>query len=128
MTINIDDNLSKRIISLADEYDRMLDNGANDYSDIGDDCINVVCDLSDLIKSLEKIQHIDKNRFKIYHWEFYVDEADDDYTVYVYETRSGDVMGSLTDTKSLTEVEQFLSQNFSEDDVFNWIDNNIEYI
>lgn len=128
MTLNIDDNLVKRIVSLADEYDRMLDNGANDYSDIGDTCIDIVCDLSNLIKSSNKIQHIDNNRFKIYHWEFYVETTDDDYTVYVYETRSGDVIGSLPDTKSLAEIEQFLSQYFTEDEVFNWIDNNIEYI
>ena len=50
MTIEINDWMKKHILSLSDEYDRMLENGDTDFCDIGDDCINVVCKLADIIK------------------------------------------------------------------------------
>ena len=70
---------------------------------------------------------MNKEKFNIYHWEFYIDYKDDDYTVYVYETRYCDVIGHLTNTKSLEEIENELD-GMSEDEVYNWIDNNIEYL
>ena len=128
MIINIDDHLAKRIVSLANEYDNMIENEENDFHDIGDDCINVVCRLADLIKINDNpnITRIDNSRLKVYHWEFFVDNLDE-YTINVYEIRSGDVIGTLGMEKTLPEIEQTLN-NFSEEEVFKWIDNNIEHI
>ena len=72
------------------------------------------------------INRISDTCLQVYHWEFTVDSTDE-YTINVYETRSNDIIGILTKNITLTELEKTLS-NFSEDEVYNWIGNNIEYV
>lgn len=128
MLIEINDNIKKRILELSKEYDNMLDNGANDYTDIGDDCIDIVCELSDLIKCCKnpKVERIGNNCLRVYHWEFLVDSIDE-YTINVYEIRTGDVIGTLGISTTLPDLEKKLS-NLTEDQVNSWIEDNIEYI
>lgn len=68
-----------------------------------------------------------KDKVNIYYWEFYVDHLDSDYTVYVYDKRQGDVIGYLPNTLSLDEIWLFL-KDFTEDEVYQWIDDNIGYL
>jgi len=128
MLIEINDSIKNHIISLSDKYDIMLDNGANDYGDIADDCIDVVCQLSDLIKeqSNSNIKRISDRCLRVYHWDFLVDSIDE-YTINVCEIRSGDVIGILGVSTTLPDLEKKLS-NYTEDQVNSWIENNIEYI
>ena len=72
------------------------------------------------------IKIISDTCLQVYHWQFTVDSTDE-YIINVYETRCGDTIGILTNNITLQEIEKTLS-NFSEDEVYNWIDNNIEYI
>ena len=72
------------------------------------------------------IKIISDTCLQVYHWQFTVDSTDE-YTINVYETRCGDTIGILTNNITLQEIENALG-NFSEDEVCNWIDNNIEYI
>ena len=76
--------------------------------------------------SSSHINRISDTCLQLYHWQFTVDSTDE-YTINVYETRCGDTIGILTNNITLQEIENVLS-NFSEDEVCNWIDNNIEYI
>lgn len=128
MLIEINDSIKDHILSLSDKYDIMLDNDDNDYSDIADDCIDVVCQLSDLIKerSNSNIKCINDRCLRVYHWDFLVDSIDE-YTINVYEIRTGDVIGILGVSITLPDLEKKLS-NFTEDQVNNWIEDNIEYI
>ena len=71
------------------------------------------------------IKRISDTCLQVYHWQF-IGDSTDEYTINVYETRSGNTIGTLTNI-TLSEIEKTLS-NFSEDDVYNWVDNNIEYI
>ena len=48
-------------------------------------------------------------------------------TIYVYETRDGNVIGYLPNM-DFEDLEQVFSQDFSEEEVYDWIDNNIEYL
>jgi hypothetical protein len=66
-----------------------------------------------------------KDKVNIYHWEFYIDHLDSDYTV--YDKRQGDVIGYLPNTLSLDEIWLFL-KDFTEDEVYQWIDDNIGYL
>jgi len=66
-----------------------------------------------------------RESFNIFHWEFYQDKGDP--TVYVYEKRSGDVIGYIPNVQSVREIENDLSQDFTEEEVYLWIDNNIEW-
>lgn len=76
--------------------------------------------------SNSNIKIINNNCLQVYHWQFIVDSTDE-YTINVYETRYANMIGVLTNNVTLPEIEKALS-NFSEDQVYNWIDNNIEYI
>lgn len=75
---------------------------------------------------------MDKQKFEIYHWEFFIDND----VINVYEKRSGDVIGWIKDitipgpvlNQLLTIEEVFVKENYSEDQVNNWIENYIEYI
>lgn len=69
---------------------------------------------------------MNKDEFSLYHWEFYIDHDDND-TIYVYETRTGDVIGALLYCPSLDSIKDILSVR-TEDEVNDWIENNIEYI
>ena len=73
------------------------------------------------------INRISNTCLQVYHWQFTVDSTDEHTIINVYETRSNDIIGILTKNITLTEIEKTLS-NFSEDEVYNWISNNIEYI
>ena len=73
------------------------------------------------------INRISDTCLQLYHWQFIVDITDEHTIINVYETRSNDIIGILTKNITLTEIEKTLS-NFSEDEVYNWIGNNIEYV
>ena len=66
-----------------------------------------------------------RDKFNIFHWEFYEDEGDP--LVYVYETRSGDVIGYMTDGYDLNTIRKLFDNKnqFCEDDVNYFIDDNI---
>lgn len=61
-------------------------------------------------------------KLNIYHWEFYIEDCD----IYVYDKRTGDVLGSI-DNYELDEINDILYEH-SESDVYDWIDRNINYI
>jgi len=66
-----------------------------------------------------------RDSFEIFHWEFYKDEGDSD--IYVYETRSGDVIGYMQDICDLNLIRQmFDNKNIStEENVNSFIESNI---
>ena len=72
---------------------------------------------------------MNKDEFSLYHWEFYVDHVapDDNDIIYVYETRTCNVIGTLQYCSSLDSIKDILSVR-TEDEVNDWIENNIEYI
>ena len=72
------------------------------------------------------IERIGNNCLRVYHWEFLVDSIDE-YTINVYEIRTGDVIGTLGISTTLPDIEKNLS-NLTEDQVNIWIEDNIEYI
>jgi len=76
------------------------------------------------------IKKINDGCLQVYHWQF-ISDSQNEYHVNVYETRSGDVIGILTNRITndiaLQEIEKTLS-NFSENEVYNWINDNVEYI
>ena len=76
--------------------------------------------------SNSNIKRISDTCLQVYHWQFIVDSTDE-YTINVYETRSGNVIGTLPNNITLPKIEKDLN-DFSEEQVYNWIDNNIEYI
>lgn len=61
-------------------------------------------------------------KLNIYHWEFYID----DWDVYANDQCTGDVLGSI-DNYELDEINDILFE-YSESDVYDWIDRNINYI
>ena len=73
-----------------------------------------------------------EKKFKIYHWEFFIQNNE----IYVYETRDGDVIGYIMNKclpeslpKYLDEIQKtFVDNNMSEEEVYDWIDNQIEYL
>lgn len=65
-----------------------------------------------------------RDSFEIFHWEFYKDEGDLD--IYVYETRSGDVIGYMQDICDLNLLRQMFSNKiFTEEDVNTFIEDNL---
>lgn len=70
-----------------------------------------------------------RDSFNKFHWEFYKDEGDS--CVYVYETRSGDVIGYLPSFVELETVHKILNDpncDWDEDDVNYFIEENIEWL
>ena len=67
-----------------------------------------------------------KDHFNIFHWEFYT--QDNEKTVYVYEKRSGDVIGHMTHIDDLDVIRKILDEenDWDEDDVNYFIEENIE--
>lgn len=63
--------------------------------------------------------------FKLFHWEFYRDEGDS-YT-YVYETRSGDVIGYMSEMYDLNLIRKIFNSNewYTEEDVYTFIEDNM---
>lgn len=65
--------------------------------------------------------------FKIYHWEF-IDEGDH---INVYEQREGDIIGGLYPQECsvpLIDLEEFFRENkMTEQEVYDWLTDNIEY-
>ena len=61
-------------------------------------------------------------RLRILHWEFYKDGD----AIMVYETRSGDTIGELSYTGTLEDLKEELDGEL-EQDVYDFIDDNIEY-
>lgn len=67
-----------------------------------------------------------RDSFKLFHWEFYKDEGDS-YT-YVYETRSGDIIGYIQDMYDLNTIRKIFDSNiewYTEEDVNTFIEDNI---
>ena len=50
MLVNISDKLASHIMWLANEYDRYLIIGNNDFNDLGSKALDIVSNLSDIIK------------------------------------------------------------------------------
>ena len=69
-----------------------------------------------------------RDTYNKFHWEFYKDDGDS--CVYVYETRSGDVIGYLPIFNDLDIIRKILDDenNWDEDDVNYFIEENIECI
>lgn len=65
-----------------------------------------------------------RDSFEIFHWEFYKDEGDSD--IYVYETRSGDVIGYMEED-DLNLIRQMFDNKkiYTEEDVYSFIEDNI---
>ena len=65
-----------------------------------------------------------RDSFEIFHWEFYKDEGDSD--IYVYETRSGDVIGYMQED-DLNLIRQMFDNKkiYTEEDVYSFIEDNI---
>ena len=75
--------------------------------------------------SNSNIKKINDTCLQVYHWQFIIEDTDE-YTVNVYETRYANIIGHLKNNITLPEIEKGLN-NFSEEQVYNWIDNNIKY-
>lgn len=75
---------------------------------------------------------MNKQSFEIFHWEFFID----DDVINVYEKRSGDVIGWIKNitipgpilNQLLTIEEMFVKEHYNEEQVYNWIEEHIEYI
>jgi hypothetical protein len=62
------------------------------------------------------------DRLRVLHWEFYMDGD----AIMVYETRSGDTIGELNYEGTLEDLREELEDEL-EQDVYDFIDDNIEY-
>ena len=64
------------------------------------------------------------DKFKYLHWEFYMDGND----IAVYEMRSGDTIGYLQSYAGNIEELQKKLEGCTEQEVYDFIDDNIDYI
>ena len=66
-----------------------------------------------------------RDSFNKFHWEFYKDEGDS--CVYVYETRSGDVIGYMQDIYDLNLIRKIFDSKewYTEEDVNTFIEDNL---
>ena len=73
-----------------------------------------------------------EKKFEIYHWKFFIQDNE----IYVYETRYCDIIGYIMNKclkqylpQYLDDIEKtFIDNNMTEEEVYNWINNQIEYL
>lgn len=70
---------------------------------------------------------MNNKEFEIYHWKFFEDNHGVT-TIFVYEEIDGNVVGYLRDINFNDLELLFSSKEFIENEVYNWINDNIEYL